>query len=211
MKSCLTLVAWLCCFGSIGSAAEELKSASFADSLATMTLTGDGELRSYQLSTKADLRDNQPADKQITFPEDSNHARCRTGNLAFDALYALAIHEALQNSVASISDGAYSSGSPIPIDAYQTGAKWTYVWTRDLSYSVQLGLAGFDPARATNSLFFKTSSLKPGIQGGYPNQMVQDTGSGGSYPVSTDRVVWVLGARETLSFLPEAKQDEYLR
>lgn len=213
MKLCriLTLVTSLSGFGAIGSAATEQNSMTFADSLATMTLTGDGELRSYQLSTKADLRDNQPADKQITFSEDLNHARCRTGNLAFDGLYALAIHEALQNSVSQISDGAYANGNPISIDAYQTGAKWTYVWTRDLAYSVHLGLAGFDPARAANSLFFKTSSLKPGIQGGYPNQMVQDTGSGGSYPVSTDRVVWVLGAREILNFLPKAKQDEFLR
>jgi hypothetical protein len=42
-------------------------------------------------------------------------------------------------------------------------------------------------------------------------QVVQDTGSGGSYPVSTDRVVWALGARRVLDELDGAERVAFSR
>ncbi|HUJ09092.1 MAG TPA: amylo-alpha-1,6-glucosidase [Verrucomicrobiae bacterium] len=169
-----------------------------------------GKLRAYELSSNAQLRDNRPPDKRISFSEEADHARIRTGNLMFDGLYALAVSEALQNSVSQIKDGAYGHGQPIQLEAFQTGEFWTYVWTRDLSYSTYLALAGFDPQRAIHSLLFKTSLLKPSVSGGFTNQVVQDTGSGGSYPVSSDRIVWILGASEVLKYLPEPEQKSFL-
>ena len=62
---------------------------------------------------------------------------------------------------------AYGNGVPIQIEAFQTGEFWTYVWTRDLSYSVYLALGGFDPPRAVNSLLFKTSICQATVAGGY--------------------------------------------
>ena len=177
---------------------------------ATMSLKKAGDLRIYELTSNAKLRDNTPADQQVTFSEVKGHARIRTGNVLFDGLYAMAVHEALQNSVSQIKDGAYGNGEPVKLEAYQTGEFWTYVWTRDLSYSVNLALAGFDPGRAVNSLLFKTSALKPSVLGGVTNQIIQDTGSGGSYPVSSDRVVWALGANETLKYLPEPDRQSFL-
>ena len=41
--------------------------------------------------------------------------------------------------------------------------------------------------------------------------IIQDTGSGGSYPVSTDRVVWALGAYETPKHLPSNEQINFLK
>ena len=178
---------------------------------ATMSVGNDGALRSYELTTDGPLRDNRPADKRITFSEAPDHAVVRSGNVMFDGLYAMAVHEALQNSVSEIKDGAYGNGAPIHIDAYQTGEFWTYVWTRDLSYSVYLGLAQFDPPRAVNSLLFKTSGVKDAVRGGYRNQIIQDTGSGGSYPVSSDRVVWALGAAAALDFLAGDEREKFLR
>jgi Bacterial alpha-L-rhamnosidase 6 hairpin glycosidase domain len=178
---------------------------------ATIATNEEGNLRIYELSSNAELRDNQPPDKRITFSEKKDHARIRTGNLFFDGLYALAISEALQNSVSQIKDGAYGRGEPIQLEAFQTGEFWTYVWTRDLSYSTHLALAGFDPGRAVHSLLFKSSALKPSVTGGFAHQIVQDTGSGGSYPVSGDRIVWILGASETLKFLPEPEQKSFLQ
>jgi hypothetical protein len=177
---------------------------------ATITTNEVVELRTYELTSNAELRDNKPPDKSITFSEKPDHARIRTGHLMFDGLYALAISEALQNSVSRIKDGAYGRGEPIQLEAFQTGEFWTYVWTRDLSYSTHLALAGFDPERAVHSLLFKTSVLKPSVVGGFRNQIVQDTGSGGSYPVSSDRIVWILGASETLKYLPEPEQRSFL-
>ncbi len=129
----------------------------------------------------------------------------------FDGLYALAVNEALQNSVEQISDGSYGNGAPISLGAFQTGAQWTYVWTRDLSYSTDLALAGFDPERAQSSLLFKTSPLKTSVAGGTGAQIIQDTGSGGSYPVSTDRVVWSLGAAKLARFLPDAQGVAFVK
>ncbi len=178
---------------------------------ATMSVSNDGPLRSYELTSDAPLRENRPAEKRITFSEAPDHAVVRSGNIMFDGLYAMAVHEALQNSVSEIKDNAYGNGAPVQLDAYQTGEFWTYVWTRDLSYSVYLGLAQFDPLRAVNSLLFKTSQVKSSITGGYRNQIIQDTGSGGSYPVSSDRVVWALGAAAALDYLSGDERERFLR
>ena len=178
---------------------------------ATISIKQDGDWRAYELASNARLRGNNPPDQRITFSETPDHAIIRTGNGMFDGLYTMAVHEAVQNSVSQIKDGAYNHGAPFNLEAYQTGEFWTYVWTRDLSYSVYLALAQFDPQRAINSLLFKTSVLKPSVAGGNRNQIIQDTGSGGSYPVSSDRVVWALGADQTLKFLPADKQEQFLQ
>jgi hypothetical protein len=51
-----------------------------------------------------------------------------------------------------IRDGNYNGNNPIPCDCFETGEKWHYVWTRDLSYAADLGLAMLDPQRVRNSL-----------------------------------------------------------
>ena len=178
---------------------------------ATMSFKQAGDLRTYELVSNAALRDNRPPDKRVTFSDTPGHAVVRSGNVMLDGLYAMAVHEAMQNSVSQIKDGAYGNGTPIPLEAFQTGEFWTYVWTRDLSYSVNLALAEFDPPRAVSSLLFKTSVTKPTVTGGFTNQIIQDTGSGGSYPVSSDRVVWALGADETLKFLPDGEREKFLQ
>jgi hypothetical protein len=155
--------------------------------------------RGYELTTNAPLRDGQPGNPRRV-PEVAGSPVVRTNNDLFDALYALALEEARQNAVDSIQDGAFNGGQPIacpPGGCFETGLKWKYVWTRDISYSVALSLGALHPTRARNSLEFKTSLRRSG--GG--RQIVQDTGTGGSYPVSTDRVVWALGAWELLKFL----------
>lgn len=179
-------------------------------SVAAMSVIKPGDLRTYELTSNAPLRDNRPLSKQVVFSEKAEYASIRSGNVMFDGLYAMAIHEAVENSVSEIKDNAYNNGSPIKLDAYQTGERWPYVWTRDLAYSLNLALAGFDPARAASSLLFKTSGLKSSVSDGFRNQIIQDTGSGGSYPVSTDRVVWALGAWETLNYLSEPDRKPFL-
>ncbi len=115
----------------------------------------------------------------------------------FDGLFAMAQDDLRQDSVTAIHDGAYDHDQPIPCHCFVAGAKWPYVWTRDVSYSIDLGLWRYDRERAVNSLEFKLSGVraKDVPQGLYP---MQDTGSGGSWPVSTDRVVWFLAARHLL-------------
>jgi alpha-L-rhamnosidase-like protein len=123
--------------------------------------------------------------------------RARTASPLFDALFAMAQEDLGKDSVKDITDAAFDHGRPIPCRCFIAGEKWPFVWTRDVSYSIDLGLWRLDPARARASLLFKTSPPRsgPAPSGLY---VMQDTGSGGSWPISTDRVVWFLGARHLL-------------
>jgi hypothetical protein len=70
---------------------------------------------------------------------------------------------------------------------FMAGKKWTGVWTRDISYAIHLGLALIDPVTSEASLRRKVNEQ---------DLVIQDTGTGGSWPVSTDRVVWSIAAWE---------------
>jgi predicted alpha/beta superfamily hydrolase len=169
-------------------------------------------LRSYTQSTTMPLREN--AAQTISFAEHDGLPKVRSGSLAFDALFALAVTEMKQNSVQAIRDGSYNGGQPIACDCFETGEKWHYVWTRDLSYAANLGLAMLDPQRTRNSLQFKLSGYrdgKPPLAAGSEDglQIVQDTGSGGSWPVSTDRVSWAFGAEAALHSLPAQERAKF--
>lgn len=123
--------------------------------------------------------------------------RVRTASPLFDALFAMAQQDLDEDSVAAITDSAFDRGRPIACRCFVAGQEWPFVWTRDVSYSIDLGLWRLDPARARASLLFKLSpprdrAAPPGLY------VMQDTGSGGSWPISTDRVVWFLGAAHLL-------------
>ena len=130
----------------------------------------------------------------------------QTASTLFDGLYAMAQDDLAQDSIDEIHDGAYDHDRAIPCHCFETGEKWPYVWTRDLSYSIDLGLWRYDAARSRNGLLFKLSGVraKDVPQGPDSRQLfpMQDTGSGGSWPISTDRVVWFLGARHLLDDKP---------
>lgn len=132
-------------------------------------------------------------------------SRVETASPLFDGLFAMAEDDLRRDSVTSIRDAAFDHDQPMPCHCFETGAKWHYVWTRDLSYAADLGLWRFDAARVRNGLLFKLSGVRaPGMpQGLYP---MQDTGSGGSWPISTDRVVWFLAARHLLGGTSAADQ-----
>jgi hypothetical protein len=122
--------------------------------------------------------------------------RSQTGSVMFDALFALAQQEMDQDRVDAIRDPAFDEGRPVPCECFQTGARWPYVWTRDLSFAADLALARLDPQRTRQSLQFKLSAARDGHTPGL--FVAQDTGSGGSWPISSDRVVWFLAARHLL-------------
>ena len=177
-----------------------------------VTALGVPGARRFDLSTSAPQRDGMP--QRRTVQETALHVA--TGNPTFDALFAMAVDDARLDSVEEITDGQYNHGKPIPCHCFATGAKWPYVWTRDLSYALDLGLAGYAPDRAVAALTFKTGALRPGV----PRppelpadslQIVQDTGSGGSWPVSTDRTAWALGAERTLANLQGPDRAAFAR
>ncbi len=76
----------------------------------------------------------------------------------------------------------------VEIDStFRTGEGWPGVWTRDISYSITLSMAYLQPKVAMYSLMKKVNKN---------GRIIQDTGSGGSYPVSTDRMIWATAAWE---------------
>ena len=173
---------------------------------------GHRRSRRFALTTSAEQRDAGP--KMRIIVERPGAYTLHSSNLMFDALFAQAIDDAHLDSVSSIRDAAYNAGQPIPCECFETGEKWTYVWTRDLSYSAYLSLAVLDPLRVRNSLQFKVSPFRRGIAApaGLPAdslQIVQDTGSGGSWPVSSDRMAWALGADAVLKSLQGAARAKF--
>jgi hypothetical protein len=161
------------------------------------------ELRSYKFTAGSDS--GTTSTRQIT--EAADRPYLRTGNVMFDGLFAMAIDDSKLDSVSQIQDAAFNNGEPIACDCFETGERWHYVWTRDVSYAADLGLGYLDPHRVLNSLLFKTSGVRQELLGARikPVTVVaQDTGSGGSWPVSTDRVVWIMAATDELDQLPEA-------
>ncbi|MFA0964302.1 glycogen debranching protein [Roseivirga sp. BDSF3-8] len=96
--------------------------------------------------------------------------------LLVDALYNMSLEEMLLNIRQD--------------SAFMAGEKWEGVWTRDISYSILLSLAMVAPDIAKKSLMHKVRN----------GRIVQDTGTGGSWPVSTDRTTWALAAYEVYLF-----------
>jgi hypothetical protein len=74
-----------------------------------------------------------------------------------------------------------------PDSTFRTGKEWAGVWTRDISYSIILSMAHLQPQVAKNSLLKKVNKKK---------RIIQDTGTGGAYPASTDRMIWAVAAWE---------------
>lgn len=101
------------------------------------------------------------------------YPKLTTPNMLHEAIYNLALDE-MVNAVE-------------PDTTLRTGKEWAGVWTRDVSYSIILSMAALQPEASKHSLMKKVNA---------EGQIIQDTGSGGAWPVSTDRMVWTIAAWE---------------
>lgn len=87
-----------------------------------------------------------------------------------------------------------------PDTTLRTGKEWAGVWTRDVSYSIILSMAYMQPEAAMISLRKKVDAK---------GRIVQDTGSGGAWPISSDRMVWALAAWEIYKVTGDKNWLEY--
>ncbi|MEL6865356.1 MAG: glycogen debranching protein, partial [Bacteroidota bacterium] len=128
----------------------------------------------YSLRVKLNPHDeSEVQDKEWQLSEDvSARPTYVSDQVIVDALFNLSLEEAIKNIE--------------PDSTLRTGAKWGGVWTRDVSYSTLLAFAYHEPEVAKISLRKK---VKRG-------RIIQDTGSGGAWPVSSDRTTWCLAAWE---------------
>ena len=92
-----------------------------------------------------------------------------------------------------IEETAYNIGVDESVNAVEpdgtlrTGTEWGGVWTRDVSYSIIHSMSFIQTEAAKTSLMCKVNSK---------GEIVQDTGTGGAWPCSTDREIWVGAAWE---------------
>jgi len=102
----------------------------------------------------------------------SKHPAYTSPYVMMDALYNLSLEE-MENNIEADS-------------TFRMGKGWEGVWTRDVSYSIILSMAVLEPEVAKKSLMRKVKNKR----------IIQDAGTGGAYPVSTDRVIWATAAWE---------------
>ncbi len=107
----------------------------------------------------------------------SAYPRLKSDNLLHEAIFNMGLDE-MVNAVE-------------PDTTLRTGKEWAGVWTRDVSYSIILSMAYMQPEASMISLMKKVNP---------EGQIIQDTGSGGAWPISTDRMVWVLAAYEIYKY-----------
>lgn len=120
------------------------------------------------------------------------------GNTAQDWTLAKKIEAfPLYHSPYPISDALYNLSLDEMINAvepdstFRTGKEWAGVWTRDISYSIILSMAHLQPNVAFKSLMRKVNGKKI---------IIQDTGTGGAWPCSSDRVIWAVAAWELYKY-----------
>lgn len=115
-----------------------------------------------------------PIEQKWTRKNDlSSYPKLKSTNTLHEAIYNMALDE-MVNAVE-------------PDTTLRTGKEWSGVWTRDVSYSIILSMAALQPEASMVSLMKKVNPS---------GQIIQDTGSGGAWPISTDRMVWALAAYE---------------
>lgn len=114
-----------------------------------------------------------PINKEWKVKNDiSSYPQLSTPNKLHTAIYNLGLDE-MVNAVE-------------PDTTLRTGKEWAGVWTRDVSYSM-LSMAYMQPEASKISLMKKVTPT---------GRIVQDTGSGGAWPISSDRMIWALAAYE---------------
>ena len=112
----------------------------------------------------------------------SSYPKLTTSNRLLQAVYKMGLDE-MVNAVE-------------PDTTLRTGKEWAGVWTRDVSYSILLSMAYLQPEASRISLMKKVDPL---------GRIIQDTGSGGAWPVSTDREIWCVAAWEVYKVTGDKK------
>ncbi|MEO6488661.1 MAG: hypothetical protein ABIO04_01875 [Ferruginibacter sp.] len=167
---------------------EDFKGVFIAGPTAPMTWDFDNLVNFPELSLKDEDKDgiyeailvlNKQSDEKHTDAEwklskdISPYPKYNSPFMISDAIYNLSLEEMLKAIEAD--------------STFRTGKEWSGVWTRDISYSIILSMAHLQPRVAMFSLMRKVNAKK---------RIIQDTGTGGAWPISTDRMIWAVAAWE---------------
>lgn len=154
-----------------------------------------GEFKAYAIDARHIVSNysarphyKMPIEKEWTLKNDiSSYPKLLTPNKLHTAIYNMALDE-MVNAVE-------------PDTTLRTGKEWAGVWTRDVSYSIILSMAYLQPEASRISLMKKVNRA---------GKIIQDTGSGGAWPVSSDRMVWAIAAYEVYKVTGDKKWLEYI-
>lgn len=154
-----------------------------------------GEFRAYAPDARTLLSNYSarphyymPIEKEWHLKNDiSQYPQLTTPNTLHAAVYNMALDE-MVNAVE-------------PDTTLRTGKEWAGVWTRDVSYSIILSMAYLQPEASRISLMKKVDRL---------GRIIQDTGSGGAWPISSDRMIWAVAAYEVYKVTGDKKWLEYI-
>jgi len=133
---------------------------------------GDG-IYETELTLKSKQDKKETAGEWSLSKDISAFPQYQSSNVLANALYNMSVEEMIK--------------AVEPDSTFRTGKEWAGVWTRDISYSIILSMAYLQPRVAMNSLLKKVNKKK---------RIIQDTGTGGAYPASTDRMIWAVAAWE---------------
>lgn len=129
-----------------------------------------------------------PVEKTWRLKNDiSGYPRLKSSNKLHEAIYNMGLDE-MVNAVE-------------PDTTLRTGKEWAGVWTRDVSYSIILSMAYLQPEASKISLARKVDSR---------GRIIQDTGSGGAWPVSSDRMIWAVAAYELYKVTGDRQWLEFI-
>ena len=117
----------------------------------------------------------------------SSYPALKSSNTLHQAIYNMGLDEMI-NAVE-------------PDTTLRTGKEWAGVWTRDVSYSIILSMAYMQPEASKISLMKKVDKL---------GRIIQDTGSGGAWPISTDRMIWAVAAWELYKVTGDKEWLKYI-
>ncbi len=183
------------------AAATSLHASQAGDIVATDAYrwTGDsiiqGEYKAYAPSDVEIISDYSaqphyfmPIEKRWKLRNDiSSYPQLRSDNRLHNAIYNMGLDE-MVNAVE-------------PDTTLRTGKEWAGVWTRDVSYSIILSMSYLQPEASKISLMKKVTPT---------GRIIQDTGSGGAWPVSSDRMIWAVAAYELYKVTGDRDWLEYI-
>ena len=133
---------------------------------------GDGIYEVTLVINKQSYEKHTDAEWKMT-KDISPYPQYKSDIMVADAIYNLSLEEMLK--------------AIEPDSTFRTGQEWGGVWTRDISYSIILAMAHMQPRVGMFSLMRKVNKKK---------RIIQDTGTGGAWPISTDRMIWAVAAWE---------------
>jgi hypothetical protein len=143
-----------------------------AKALSSKEMTSNYQSPEY-LSQKSAVQKEKRTDSHWTMSKDASaFPQYKSDYLISDAIYNMSLEEIIK--------------AVEPDRTFRTRKEWAGVWTRDISYSIILSMAYLQPRLAQNSLMRKVKN----------GRIIQDTGTGGAYPVGTDRIIWATAAWE---------------